>query len=410
MKRLILLGTILLLLVGSGGAAAYLFRSKEPASGPTHVVRRGDLVETAAASGTIEPHVQVEVKSRASGEVIEVLVQEGATVEAGQLLVRLDPADAERAVREAEVAERRARADLAQARAQLTMAEAEAGEAGANREVQERGRELGIVSQEQQRTASHGARVASSNVALRRAQVQGSQAALQTAQLGVDNAARRLREMEIRAPIAGTVLSVPIEVGSIVSSAVTNVSGGTTLLTLADLADLRVRGAIDEAQIGRVRVDQPVIIRVDAYPEQELEGRVTRVAPLGVATSNVVTFDVEIAITDENASILRSGMSADLEIITVRREGVLMVPLTAVHSRGAQRFVRLAGGEERRIVTGATDGMRLEVLEGVAEGDELDLAAREMAAPRQQGGSLIPMGRPGRSGGGGGGRGGGGPR
>src|SRR5690606_40571145 len=102
------------------------------------------------------------LKSRASGEVIEVLVEEGATVEAGQLLVRLAPADAERAVREAQVAERRARADLAQARAQLAVAEAEAGEAGANRAVQQRGVELGIVSQEQQRTASHGANVAQS--------------------------------------------------------------------------------------------------------------------------------------------------------------------------------------------------------------------------------------------------------
>lgn len=393
MKKLIVGASILLVLAGAGSAAAYLFRAEEEVQGPTYVVRRGDLVETAAATGTIEPHVQVEVKSRASGEVIEVLVEEGATVEAGQLLVRLDPADAERAVREAQVAERRARADLAQARAQLAVAEAEAGEAGANRAVQQRGVELGIVSQEQQRMASHGANVAQSNVTLRRAQVQASQAALETARLGVEDAERRLGEMEIRAPMAGTVLSVEVERGSIVSSAVTNVSGGTALMTLADLSDLRVVGSIDEASIGRVEVGQPVIIRVDAYPDRQLEGEVSRVAPLGVATTNVVTFDVEITITDEDASILRSGMSADLEIVTSKREGVLVVPLAAVHSRGARRFVRLANGEERRIVTGATDGMRLEVLEGVQEGDVLDLAARRpTTAPVRQGGGPFPMG------------------
>lgn len=393
MKKIVVGASLLLLIGGAASAAAYLFRVDEEAQGPTYVVRRGDLIETAAASGTIEPHVQVEVKSRASGEVIEVLVQEGQTVEAGQLLVRLDPADAERALREAKVAEQRARADLAQARAQLAVAQAEAGEAGVNRAVQERGVELGIVSQEQQRTASHGAKVAETNVTLRRAQVQAAQAALETARLGVEDAERRLREMEIRAPISGTVLSVEVERGSIVSSAVTNVSGGTPLLTLADLSDLRVVGSIDEASIGRVEVGQPVIIRVDAYPDRELKGEVSRVAPLGVVTTNVVTFDVEITITDEDASILRSGMSADLEIVTDRREGVLVVPLAAVHSRGAQRFVRLAGGEERRIVTGATDGMRLEVLEGLKEGDELDLAARRpTTAPVRQGGSPLPMG------------------
>jgi len=171
------------------------------------------------------------------------------------------------------------------------------------------------------------------------------------------------------------------------------VDGGTALMTLADLSDLRVVGSIDEASIGRVEVGQPVIIRVDAYPDRQLEGEVSRVAPLGVATTNVVTFDVEITITDEDASILRSGMSADLEIVTSKREGVLVVPLAAVHSRGARRFVRLANGEERRIVTGATDGMRLEVLEGVQEGDVLDLAARRpTTAPVRQGGGPFPMG------------------
>lgn len=398
MKKTALIAGVLVLALGIAGGGFYLFRGGEVEPGPTHVVRRGDLVETASASGTIEPHVQVEVKSRASGEVIEVLVEEGATVEQGQLLVRLDPADAERTVREAEVAAQRARADLAQARASLAVAQAEVGETNANREVQERGVALGVVSAEQQRTASHSARVAESNVALRRAQVAASQAALETARLGVDNANRRLGEMEIRAPIAGTVLSVPIERGSIVSSAVTTVSGGTALLTLADLSDLRVRGQIDEAQIGRVEVGQPVIVRVDAYPDRELEGRVARVSPLGVETTNVVTFDVEIAIIDEDASILRSGMSADLEIITTRREGVLLVPITAVHSRGAARFVRVQGGEERRIVTGATDGMRLEVLEGLEEGDVLDMQAREVAAPPTKRGGPIPMGGGGRRG------------
>jgi HlyD family secretion protein len=398
MKKALIAAGVLVLIGGAVTAAALTFGGETEQRGPTYVVRRGDLVETAAATGTIEPYVQVEVKSRASGEVIEVLVEEGATVEAGQLLVRLDPADAERGLREAEVAERRARADLAQAQAQLAVAQAEAAEAGVSLDVSERGAELGVVSQEQRRTASHAARIAASNVALRRAQVQASQAALETARLGVDNARRRLQEMEIRAPIAGTVLSVPIERGSIVSSAVTTVSGGTTLLTLADLSALRVRGSIDEAQIGRVRVGQPVIIRVDAYPDREFQGRVTRVSPLGVQTTNVVTFDVEIAITDEGASLLRSGMSADLEIETGRRSNVLLVPLSAVHSRGGHRFVRLANGEQRRIVTNATDGMRLEVVEGLAEGDVLDLAVRRVEPPPQSGG--FPLGGPPRRGGG----------
>jgi HlyD family secretion protein len=399
MKKIIAAVAALAALAG-GGYAWFAMGSEAPPPARGATVSRGDLVETAAASGTIEPHVQVEVKSRASGEVIELLVAEGDTVAAGDLLVRLDPADAARALRSAEVAARRASADVAQARASLGIAGAEQGEASADRDVQERGAELGLVSAEARRGAVHAAGVARGNVALRRAQLASAEAALQTANLNVEDAQRRLAETEIRAPIAGTVLSVPIERGSIVSSAYTNVSGGTALLTLADLSDLRVVGAIDEAQIGRVAVDQPVVIRVDAYPDREFEGRVLRVSPLGVAEANVVTFDVEITITDRHASLLRSGMSADLEIVTVRREDVLLIPITAVHSRGPARFVRLASGQERRIETGATDGMQIEVLSGLDEGDGLDVSVRAREAPAASGGPLQ-FGRPGGRRGGG---------
>ncbi|MCC6877969.1 MAG: efflux RND transporter periplasmic adaptor subunit [Sandaracinaceae bacterium] len=398
MKRKIVIAIILLALIGAG-VAIWLWRSapEVETGGEEITVTRGDLIETAAATGTIEPHVQVEVKSRAAGEVIEVLAREGERVEAGALLVRLDPADAERAVREARVIERRVRAELAQAQASLAVSEAEAREADAVRDVQSRGVQMGLVSQQEERTATHGAGVAQSNVQLRRAQVGASRAQLETARLGVDDAERRLSEMEIRAPIAGTVLQVAVERGSIVSSAVTSVGGGTSLLTIADLSDLRVIGAIDESQIGRVTVGQPVVIRVDAYPDREFEGRVERVSPLGVATANVVNFDVEIVITDAQSSLLRSGMSADLEIETARRQGVLLVPLTAIQSRGAQRFVRSADGTTRAIRTGATDGVHIEVLDGVEEGERLVLASlRDNRAAQTQ--SALPIGPPRRSG------------
>ncbi|MBZ0117748.1 MAG: efflux RND transporter periplasmic adaptor subunit, partial [Sandaracinaceae bacterium] len=217
MKRKIVIAIILLALIGAG-VAIWLWRSapEVETGGEQITVTRGDLIETAAATGTIEPHVQVEVKSRAAGEVIEVLAREGERVEAGALLVRLDPADAERAVREARVIERRVRAELAQAQASLAVSEAEAREADAVRDVQSRGVQMGLVSQQEERTATHGAGVAQSNVQLRRAQVGASRAQLETARLGVDDAERRLSEMEIRAPIAGTVLQVAVERGSIV--------------------------------------------------------------------------------------------------------------------------------------------------------------------------------------------------
>ncbi|MGK3992913.1 efflux RND transporter periplasmic adaptor subunit [Sorangium sp. So ce1024] len=364
-----------------GGYAWYQTPSKAPA-GPTVEIRKGNLTETAAASGKIEPDVQVEVKSRAAGQVIEVLVKEGDHVEAGQLLVKLDPTDAERDLAAARVARDRVKADLAAAQASLAVAELERKNNEVSQGIAEKSAELGLGSTDAARAAAHSTKVASANLTLRRAQVTAAQAQLKTAEIAVQDAETRLKEMQIYAPIAGTVLDVAVEVGTLVSSALTNVSGGSVVMTLADLSNLRIIGAIDEAQIGRVAPGQRVEIRVDAYGDRVFQGVVDRVSPLGKETSSVVTFDVEIVVQDKDASLLRSGMSADVEIVTAEQKDVLLVPLLAVQSAGKRRFVRLANGEERPIKTGATDGTRMVVLEGLSEGDDV-LASAPAAGPAQ---------------------------
>ena len=351
MSKPMRIGIAMLVVTALAGGAYALTRdepeAEERSAQSSVVVRRGTLIETAAASGTIEPHVQVEVKSRASGEIIEVLVEEGQRVEAGALLFRLDRRDTERALAEARAALRRTSAEVGQARANLMVTEVEAADARTSRDVSAQGTELGLVSTEADRTAARAVAIAEANLRLRRAQVSASAAQITTSRLALDEAALRLAETEIRAPISGTVLSVAVERGSIVASAVTNVSGGTSLATIADLTDLRVIGQIDEAQIGRVAVNQKVDIRVDAYPDRTFSGRVVRVSPLGVTVSNVVTFDVEIVVTDSEARLLRSGMSADLEIETSRQTNVLLVPLAAVTTSGRQRTVRLVSGTDQ---------------------------------------------------------------
>lgn len=382
-------------IVIAAGALAYFLR-RSPATptitgGTVVVASRGSLIETASASGTIEPRVQVEVKSRSAGTVTEVRVDEGDQVRVGDLLFRLDPIDARRAVAEARAGVRRSAAELAQARANLAVASTQADDARATREVRSRGGELGLVSAEEERTARREQSVAETTVELRRAQVQASVASLASARLGVADAERRLTETDVRAPIDGTVLSVDVEVGTIVPSAVTNVGGGSALITLADLADLRVVGLIDEAQIGRVAVGQTVSIRVDAYPDRVFTGRVVRVSPLGREASNVVTFEVEVEVTDADKNLLRSGMSADLEIETSRLTDVLLVPLEAIRTSAGRRTVRLESGDERAIRTGATDGTHIVVLDGLRAGDRI-LVGGTLNEPQPSSGSALPFG------------------
>jgi len=382
----------LVVAAGVFGYQHYFGAKEEVAVGPVGKVTRGELIEVAAASGTIEPHMQVEIKSRTSGQVIDVQVVEGQHVEANQLMFRLDPVDADRVVQDARAAVKRAQSDLAQARASLTVSEAEANNARATNDVSQRGAAMGLVAADSERTTKNAANVAGANVELRKAQVSGAQAALEAARLAVDEAERRRTDTDIHAPFAGTVLSVGVERGLIVASAMTNVSGGSAMATLADLSDLRVVGAIDEAQIGRVAVGQKVAIRVDAYPDRTFEGKVFRVSPLGVTTSNVVTFDVEIVVTDAHAELLRSGMSADLEIETARLTDVVTVPLAAITTRGRERFVHLASGEERAVQTGATDGQRIVITSGLKDGDSIQLSPPTSAAPAPSKG-MFSMGR-----------------
>jgi len=372
-------------------------------------VKKGVLVETAAASGNIEPHTQVEVKSRTSGEVVEILVQEGQEVKQGDVLVRLDPIDAERELDAKKIALRKLEAQLDQAKAGLRVAELQSSEKRANAKIVAEGEALGVVAGTSKRTANSEASVASATVAQKKADIVGVEASIEAAKVDVALAERRVRETTIFAPFSGTVLAVNVEIGTIVSSALTNVSGGSGIVTLADLSDLRVVGQIDEAQIGKVASGQKVAVRVDAYPDRAFEGRVERVSPLGVNTSNVVTFDVEIVVTDTNKDLLKPGMSADVEITTKMTDEALLVPLAAISTKGADRYVKLASGEDKKVKTGANDGSFIQVVEGLTEGDRiLPVAVIAAEASGASQGSAFGMGgmRPpgtggGRSGGGG---------
>jgi len=379
---------VVVITIGIGLVAATLLvwqYGQKPEKGPVQSqlarVTRGSLVERASASGTVQPDIQVEVKSRASGEVIELAVAPGDQVQAGKLLVRLDPTDEERSVREARASYAAVRARLAQAKASLAVAQAEAKEADAKFTVRQQGLEKGIVSAEENRSAKHAAEVAHNNIALREADILSAKSEIERAQLAIDEANRRLEETTIRAPITGTVLSVLVEKGTIISSGITNVGGGTTLLTVADLSRLYVVGDLDEAQVGKVQPQQNVEIHVDAYPDRVFRGRVESISPLGKETSNIVTFDVKVIVTDKDTHLLRSGMKADLEIITSDLKNALLVPIMAIGSEGRHRYVVLASGERRPVETGTTDGSRIAVLNGLAEGDEVMVTTQAKSSP-----------------------------
>jgi HlyD family secretion protein len=266
-------------------------------------VTRGDLTVTAEAAGLVEPIRIIEVKSRASGEIMEILVETGDVVQPGQLLVRIDPRDVRNAFEQAE-------ADLEVARARLTTAEAQ-------RKRSAELREANVVTEQEYESATF-------EEANARAQHIKAQTNLQLAR-------ERLNDVVIRAPIAGTVIAETIEIGQIIASASQNISGGTTLLTMADLNEMQVRALVDETDLGRIQPGLGVRVRVEAYPDRVFNGQVLKIEPQAVVEQNVTMFPVLVRL-DNREGLLRPGMNADVEVRIADRTGTLLVPNSAVVS------------------------------------------------------------------------------
>jgi HlyD family secretion protein len=151
-------------------------------------------------------------------------------------------------------------------------------------------------------------------------------------QVAVDNARIQLEDTDVRAPITGTVLEKDVERGTVIASATSNVSGGTTLLKMADLNQVQVRTLVDETDIGKLKPGQLATVTVDAYPQRPFSGTVLKIEPQAQTEQNVTMFPVLVRI-DNKEGLLRPGMNAEVEIHVGRRDNVLAVPNAALRTQ-----------------------------------------------------------------------------
>jgi HlyD family secretion protein len=375
---------------------------------------RGQIVAIVSTTGRVVPHFEVEIKCKASGEVVALPKDVSDPVEKGMLLVELDPRDEQRRVTQAEislsasrarveqqrksleVAERtlatdrtRAEATLASATARATDARAKAdrtkalldrrlaskeeyGTAHTAAVQAEAELESAHVRREELRTQELGLEVKRQDLKLAEAQVRSDEITLADAQ-------QRLSETKVFAPIDGVLSSRTVEIGQIVSSGINNIGGGTTLMNVADLSRMFVLAAVDESDIGRVEVGQTAAITTDAYPAVTFEGEVRRIATRGINTSNVVTFEVKIEVTDERRGLLKPEMTASIEVEIARSSDAVLVPAGAVvrGRRGFSVVLAEADGEETRrpVEIGVRNDDMIEITTGLKEGEQVVLGA-----------------------------------
>lgn len=266
-------------------------------------VERRDIVVNAQAAGAIQPDTTVEVKSKASGEILQLNAETGDVVKRGAPLVRIDP--------------RNARNALAQAQADLDVAQAQLANATSQkRRADELFKSQSITEQEHEQALLDYA---------------NASAAVVRAKVSVDNARIQLEDTDVRAPITGTILEKDVERGTVIASATSNVSGGTTLLKMANLQLVQVRALVDETDIGKVKPGQPATITVDAYPNRTFEGTVLKIEPQAQTEQNVTVFPVLVRIQNEEG-LLRPGMNTEVEIHIGSRENVAAVPNAALRT------------------------------------------------------------------------------
>ncbi len=333
---------LIVVILALGGYFYYLRKKKSTTQAEaieTKVVevQRGSISQTIEASGRVISNLDVEIKCKAGGEIISLPYDESDFVKKGTLVMELDPIDEQRNVSKAEVALNSAQARLLKSKQNLFIAEQElestkrkanvtfeAAKVKAD-DAKEREKRISelyekkLVSKEEYdsvRTAAVQAqaelekaqiaieeiRTQEASIELMRQDVKLAEAELKSAQINLSIAQQRLKETKVYAPIDGIITKRFVQRGQIISSATSNVGGGTSIMIISDLSHLFVIASVDESSIGEVTRGQKVDITADAFPTLTFAGVVERIAPVGESVSNVVTFDVRIKILSEEAT------------------------------------------------------------------------------------------------------------
>jgi HlyD family secretion protein len=390
-RRIALFGAAAVLVAALWGLSA--LRGASTGIDPSRLARveRGTMVVSVVATGKVEPITTVEIKSKANGIIERLLVDVDHLVEPSQVLAELDKENLRARLREARANLQAAEASRVAAAAQLekNVIEAEAPDVALARRNHDRARQLfeqKLVSQSMLdeagtvlAQAENRQRAAEGQLVIARARVIEAEAHVAQAQAAVERAEEELANATIRAPIRGTVLTRDVEVGSPVSSILNLGANATLVMTIGDIERVFVRGRVDEADIGRVRLGQPARIVTETFPDKTFDGRVTQISPIGVDRDNVTTFEVEVSI-DNASKALKANMTANAEIVLEEIPDVLLLPASAVSYDADRRaFVDVAdpasesGRRRVPVDVGVSNGSRLQILSGVAEGDQVVL-------------------------------------
>ncbi len=289
--------------------------AEQPLKISTAPVERRTIIVQAEATGIIEPINVVEVKSRSSGQIIEMPVETGTLVRPGMLIVQLDTRDVQNSFDQS-------KADLEASEASLKVAEQ-------NKRRSDELYRSQIITQQENEQAGLTYQNALSQIVRSRT--------------NLDLAQQRLDDARVVAPVMGTIIEKPVALGQVIQSGTSAVGGGTTIVKMADLTKVRARALVNETDIGRVSPGQEATVVVDAFPDRTFRGVIEKIEPQAVVQQNVTMFPVLVSLENRDGALL-PGMNGEVSIISDRRENVIAVPNEAIRSvREASQAATILG-------------------------------------------------------------------
>ena len=358
-KRIVLLSIVGLAVVGT---FVFLWKKAQHEVIEYEIVtpERGTVETKTVATGNVEPRYEILIKPQISGIISEVLKEAGQRVTEGEIIAKV------------KVIPEMGQLNSAESRVNVARISLEQVESTHRRDEQLF--KQGILTAEEFDVSKANYRKAKEELA-------NAQSSLEIVRDGISRNSRSSSTTQIRSTITGMILNVPIKVGNSVIQS-NSFNDGTTIASVANMNDMIFRGNVDETEIGKIREGMPIKLTVGALGTRTFDAVLEYVSPKGEEKNGAIQFEIKAAVSLPDTSFVRAGYSANAEIVLERAANVLTIPESTVEFHGDTAFVQVVKQEKpkqifekRQIKTGLSDGIKIEVKEGLTEKDKIRGAA-----------------------------------
>ena len=335
----------------------YIKSQPQPEVYDEFTLQRMDIRKTTVVTGKIEPRNEVNVKPQISGIITEILKEAGETVQEGEVIAKVKVIPD--------------MGSLSAAQSRLRLAEINRKQAQTDYDREKTLFDKGLVAADEYDKIAQSLRQA-------REEVDAAQDNLEVVRDGVSKSNASASSTLIRSTITGLILDIPVKVGNSVILANT-FNDGTTIATVANMNDLIFRGNIDETEVGRLSTGMTMKITIGALQDLKFDARLEYIAPKATDQNGANQFEIKAAVNlPSNATNIRSGYSANAEIVLAEAKNVLAVQESAIEFDGDDTYVYVIKGEgdkqtyeRRKVQTGISDGINIEIRSGVKPNERI---------------------------------------